>query len=232
MHRTKPLLNRPTKVAILVVVAVLVALFVCAMPLNGHAAVSTTAPAASRICALTEEAAAAMPADAANADAAALKRVKGAAKDLAAASDAAPDAIRKDLRKLAKTLGALVAADGPAERLAVIGKQGPAYSVAAGAVARYRAQNCLPSPPPAPSLPVVGAASQTACLSDARTLRTAEDLYATLNGRFATLPELVSARLLRSVSVYYSEVRVGAPAGGYTLIAAPTGPCGNVPVAG
>ena len=70
-------------------------------------------------------------------------------------------------------------------------------------------------------------ASQAACQSDAQTIEAAEDNYSTLNGAFATMDELVTQQLLRTASIYYPEIIVGAPAGGYTLVAT-TQKCENL----
>jgi hypothetical protein len=70
-----------------------------------------------------------------------------------------------------------------------------------------------------------------ACATDARVIQTAQDAHALLHGRFATLPELVEAGLLRRPSGSFREVQVGTPPGGYTLVGA-AGHCGDLPVAG
>jgi hypothetical protein len=82
-------------------------------------------------------------------------------------------------------------------------------------------------------LPYVEAASVAACAADALTIKQAEDYYSTLNGSFATMAQLVQQKFLRTASVYYPEVIVGQPAGGYTLVAT-TQKCDNLrlPVAG
>ena len=63
-------------------------------------------------------------------------------------------------------------------------------------------------------------------------MKQAEDLYSTVNGGFASMSDLVASQYLRQVSSYYADVRIDDPPGGYTLVAVPTGPCANVPVAG
>ena len=80
-------------------------------------------------------------------------------------------------------------------------------------------------------LPPVGVAGTAACQSDALTIKTAESSYSLLNGRYASLPELVAEQFLRRASRYYTEAEIGLPPGGYTLIGVP-GKCGNWPVAG
>jgi hypothetical protein len=80
-------------------------------------------------------------------------------------------------------------------------------------------------------LPVVDIAGTAACQADMKVIELAEEAYVTLNGEYAPLDELVEGQLLRAASVYYREVKLGTPAGGYTLIGVP-GKCGNVPVAG
>ena len=80
-------------------------------------------------------------------------------------------------------------------------------------------------------LPVVGVAETAACLAEARVIETAEDTFATLNGRVATLDELVAAGSFREPPTRYASVRIGVPPGGYTLIGVP-GTCGNFPVIG
>ena len=82
-----------------------------------------------------------------------------------------------------------------------------------------------------PRLPVVDIAGTAACQADMRVIQVAEEAYITLHGEYAPLHELVEGQLLRAASVYYREVTLGTPAGGYTLIGVP-GKCGNVPVAG
>jgi hypothetical protein len=80
-------------------------------------------------------------------------------------------------------------------------------------------------------LPVVDIAGTAACQADMQLLEAAENVYVTLHGELASLDELVQQQILRAAPVYYREVRIGTPAGGYTLIGVP-GKCGNVPVAG
>jgi hypothetical protein len=78
------------------------------------------------------------------------------------------------------------------------------------------------------TLPYEPVAIDTACPTDAETIKLAEETYSLLNGSFATMAQLVSAKLLRTPSTYYVAVVVGVPAGGYTLIGGPQ--CGNIPV--
>jgi hypothetical protein len=80
------------------------------------------------------------------------------------------------------------------------------------------------------TLPYVPVANDAACPADAATIKLAEQSYALLNGSFATMAQLVTAKFLRTASKYFVTVEVGKPAGGYTLIGGPV--CGNLPVTG
>jgi hypothetical protein len=80
-------------------------------------------------------------------------------------------------------------------------------------------------------LPVVDVAETVACQAEARTIVTAEDAYAALNGAVGSLDDLVSEGYLRAASENYRAVRVGVPAGGYTLVGVP-GRCVDWPIAG
>jgi hypothetical protein len=139
--------------------------------------------------------------------------------------------LKHSLATLSGTFAKLRAADG-AQRPAVEAAEASTFATATTTVLSYTSKYCPASVPPSPNLPGVGAAKQTACLQDQATIKQAEDLYSTLNGSFATLPELVSAQFLRQVSSYYADVRIDDPPGGYTLVAVANGPCANVPVAG
>jgi hypothetical protein len=83
---------------------------------------------------------------------------------------------------------------------------------------------------PAVQLPYTPLAFATACPTDAETIKLAEQAYSLLNNSFATMPQLVAAKLLREPSTYYPVVKIGSPPGGYTLIGGPK--CNNIPVAG
>ncbi len=91
-----------------------------------------------------------------------------------------------------------------------------------------------PAPPPTQTLnlPAVNAAQFAACESDFRTIAAAEESWALVNGSFATLDQLVAGQYLRDPSRFYTSIRIGTPPGGYTLVAAPDGPCATLPVAG
>ena len=91
-----------------------------------------------------------------------------------------------------------------------------------------------PKAPPGQTLnlPPVTAGRLAACDADFQTIKAAESSWQLLNGSFATISQLVSGQYLRGPSVYYTGIRIGTPAGGYTLVADPTGPCASLPVAG
>lgn len=82
------------------------------------------------------------------------------------------------------------------------------------------------------NLPAVGAAANAACDSDFKSLRAAEGTYQLVNGSFVSIRELVAQQYLRTPSAYYVDVKIGTPPGGYTLVAAPDGPCASLPVSG
>ena len=81
-----------------------------------------------------------------------------------------------------------------------------------------------------PNLPDIGMADQAACDSDFKTIRAAESSYQLLNGSYTTISDLVAQQFLRTASAYYVGIKIGTPVGGYTLIAAPHGPCVSLPV--
>jgi hypothetical protein len=78
------------------------------------------------------------------------------------------------------------------------------------------------------TLPYVPVANDAACPADAATIKLAEQSYSLLNGSFATMQQLVTAKFLSTPSKYFVTVELGKPAGGYTLIGGPV--CGNLPV--
>jgi hypothetical protein len=78
--------------------------------------------------------------------------------------------------------------------------------------------------------PAVTAAQLTACDDDFKAIRAAERSYQLLNGSWTTIADLVATQFLRTASAYYVGIRIGTPAGGYTLLATPTGPCASLPV--
>jgi hypothetical protein len=81
-------------------------------------------------------------------------------------------------------------------------------------------------------LPVVDVANTAACQNEAQTIAAAESMWSTLHDeRLASLEQLVGEQYLRSAPEYYRSIRVGDPAGGYTLVGTP-GKCGDWPVAG
>lgn len=80
------------------------------------------------------------------------------------------------------------------------------------------------------NLPVVKAAGDMACVTDFETLRTAENLYKTVNGAYATLQQLLIEQFIAAPLTYFTDVKIGTPVGGYTLIAAKNGPCASLPV--
>jgi hypothetical protein len=82
-----------------------------------------------------------------------------------------------------------------------------------------------------PAAPVAGVAATAACQTDAATIRTAQDAFHLLEGRYAPLDELVATGYLRSAPAGYGAVTVGEPEGGYTLDGGRRG-CPDVPVAG
>ena len=114
----------------------------------------------------------------------------------------------------------------------IVSHQAAAYAAAALSFSTFQSEFCPGGAPSATGFGATAGASSAACVADSGTIRTAEDLYIGVNGNFAPIPELVRAGFLRSVSTYYSEVSVGSPVDGYTIVAAPDGPCGDVPVAG
>jgi hypothetical protein len=83
---------------------------------------------------------------------------------------------------------------------------------------------------PAVELPYTPLAIAAACPADVETIKLAEQAYSLLNGSFATMPQLVAAKLLPTPSNYYVSVKLGTPHGGYTLIGGPK--CNNIPVVG
>jgi hypothetical protein len=79
-------------------------------------------------------------------------------------------------------------------------------------------------------LPLFTAADDTACVRDFETLRTAEALYKTVNERYATLDQLLAEQFVQAPLIYFTSIKIGTPAGGYTLVAAKDGPCASLPV--
>ena len=124
----------------------------------------------------------------------------------------------------------LIGAAGLAVLLASCGR-GAAGSAAPTSTARQPGRGAVPTATTqALRLPAFQAAEDAACDLDFNTLRTAENLYATVNGTYASLGRLVAEQYLRTASTYYVDVKIGTPIGGFTLIAAPDGPCASLPV--
>ena len=204
--------------------------FAFAFLLAGNAVASPTkAPGARGLCAIAAAVAPRLPA---SLDTATRKTVRRVDRSLHEMADAdAPKPVSDAIRILIRQLRAVVAAS-PTTRVTFVSQQSALYSQAFVVYNTYRSKYCPASTPAVGDLGLTGGASDTACLTDSATLRMAEDLYSTVNGGFTTLPALVSAGYLRTVSAYYSGVEIDSPPGGFTLIAVPSGPCANLPVAG
>ncbi len=143
-----------------------------------------------------------------------------------------PKSTRKPVALLASELRAFGHTTSAEARAAVVTKSNAAYAAALAVLVAYNSNYCPVPVPTSPNLPGVGAAREIACVSDSERIKLAENLYETVNGTFATIPDLVTAQYLRQASSYFSDVRIGYPPGGYTLVAVPSGPCADLPVGG
>jgi hypothetical protein len=154
------------------------------------------------------------------------------AKRLDDLGEVAPSAVVKAMRAMSKRLVSYASADGTAARSAVVARENAGYTAKIAVVTGYVSRFCPDSVPTSPNFGPVVAAGNTACLQDQATIEQAESLYSSVNGAFGSITDLVGAQFLRQVSSYYADVRIDEPPGGYTLVAVPSGPCANVPVAG
>jgi hypothetical protein len=157
---------------------------------------------------------------------------KRLAHELDGLVNVAPNSSMQSLRNLSKWLSRYATTKGGNARTVLAGRMNARFAVETSSFVRVVSSFCPDTVPTSPKLPNVDTAKLTACLQDQDTIKQAEDVYSTLNGTYASMTELVSAQFLRQVSSYYSDVRVDDPPGGYTLVAVPSGPCANVPVAG
>ncbi len=216
-------------VGIGLVILAFVVVVIVATPLVGFPAVSRTAAQDSAFCVTARKIVGRLPSALTEV---APRQARSFAKQLKTVSRATPDAMAETVHTLVTDLHAVAGAPTKSTREAIVTHQSAGFAAASLAFATYQSEFCPGKAPGSTGFgPVVGASS-AACTSDAGAIRMAEELYSGVNGSFASMSELVDAGFLRSVSRYYSEVSLGSPPSGYTIVAAPDAPCGDVPVAG
>ncbi|MBV9922896.1 MAG: hypothetical protein JOY78_18860 [Pseudonocardia sp.] len=133
-------------------------------------------------------------------------------------------------RGMRRTVGSIALAAGLAGGLVGCGGGGGAVA-ASSTTSSSEPAGISPATTQALNLPYVKGAQLTACEEEFQTLRSVEHTYQLVNdGHYASMRELLDGQYISGPLTYYVDVKIGTPVDGFTLIAAPDGPCASLPV--